>query len=112
MINITVSILSFSMLGTVIYSVLANKKLSDEVFELRTRVRDLDHLLGENRLVIEDLILKEEDYKKRLEEANKDIEAIANSINVYSKSITGNVAEKVKENVDLFTEWLYGEEDK
>lgn len=109
---ITVSILSFSIFGTVIYSVLANKKLSDEVFELRTRVRDIDHLLGENRLVIEDLIKEEKKIKEDIKATMLDTEAIANSINVYSKSITGNVAEKVKENVDLFTEWLYGEEDK
>lgn len=66
------------------------------------------------------IITVERDRKKK-EEINelkgivvqnkKDIEAIANAINVYSTSISGSVEQKVKKNVDLFSEWLNGETD-
>lgn len=50
---------------------------------------------------------------KEINQAKKDIEAIANAINVYSNTLTAETVEKkVKENVDLFAEWISGEVDE
>lgn len=47
---------------------------------------------------------------EKVEQQDKDIKAIADAINIYSTTISGSVEEKVKANVDLFSEWVNGEE--
>ena len=51
----------------------------------------------------------EDTINKRIDQQDRDIRAIADAINVYSTAINGTVEEKVKENVDLFAEWINGE---
>lgn len=89
---------------TVIISVYENKRLYEEIESLRYKVRDLNHLLKKDREDINILLNK-------IDRADKDIEAIAEAINVYSRSINGSVEEMVKDNVNLFNEWILGEEE-
>lgn len=48
--------------------------------------------------------------EQRLEQQDRDIRAIADAINIYTTTITGSVEEQVKQNVDLFNEWITGED--
>lgn len=98
------AILFFSFVCTVIMTVLNNKRTKKDMFEMKIRIKDLEKLTREDRDVIADLIKKEE-------EAKRDIKAISDAINVYSSAVGSNIAEKVKDNIDLFNEWISGEEE-
>lgn len=85
------SLLAVGTVSSVIITVCNAKRYNKEIFKLRTEVRDLKELRKRDR---------------------EDIEAIANAINVYSTNIQGTVSEKVKTNVNLFNEWIGGEEEE
>ena len=82
-------VLFFLLLITVIFTVFYIKKLKEEIKKERKRYEDT--------------------INKRIDQQDRDIRAIADAINVYSTAINGTVEEKVKENVDLFAEWINGE---
>lgn len=83
-------ILLFSIVITVIFTVFYVKKIKEE--------------MEKEKKEYEDSIVK------RLEQQDRDIRAIADAINIYSTAISGSVEEKVKDNIDLFNEWITGEE--
>ena len=82
-------ILLFLLLITVIFTVFYIKKLKEEIKKEKKEYEDT--------------------ITKRIEQQERDIRAIADAINIYSTAIGGSVEEKVKENVDLFAEWINGE---
>ena len=82
-------VLFFLILITVIFTVFYIKKLKEEIKKEKKEYEDT--------------------INKRIDQQDRDIRAIADAINIYSTAIGGSVEEKVKENVDLFTEWLNGE---
>lgn len=82
-------ILFFLILITVIFTVFYAKKTKKEIEKERKRYEDT--------------------VNKRIDQQDRDIRAIADAINIYSTAINGTVEEKVKENVDLFAEWINGE---
>ena len=82
-------ILLFLLIITVIFTVFYAKKTKKEIEKERKRYVDT--------------------VNKRIDQQDRDIRAIADAINVYSTAINGTVEEKVKENVDLFAEWINGE---
>lgn len=82
-------ILLFLLIITVIFTVFYAKKTKKEIEKERKRYEDT--------------------VNKRIDQQDRDIRAIADAINIYSNAIGGSVEEKVKENVDLFAEWINGE---
>lgn len=82
-------ILLFLLIITVIFTVFYAKKTKKEIEKERKRYEDT--------------------VNKRIDQQDRDIRAIADAINIYSTAINGTVEEKVKENVDLFAEWINGE---
>ena len=82
-------VLFFLILITVIFTVFYVKKLKEEIKKERKEYEDT--------------------INKRIDQQDRDIRAIADAINIYSNAIGGSVEEKVKENVDLFAEWINGE---
>ena len=82
-------VLFFLILITVIFTVFYIKKLKEEIKKEKKEYEDT--------------------ITKRIDQQDRDIRAIADAINIYSTAIGGSVEEKVKENVDLFAEWLNGE---
>lgn len=82
-------ILLFLLIITVIFTVFYAKKTKKEIEKERKRY--------------------EYTINKRIDQQDRDIRAIADAINIYSNAIGGSVEEKVKENVDLFAEWINGE---
>lgn len=82
-------VLFFLILITVIFTVFYIKKLKEEIKKERKEYEDT--------------------INKRIDQQDRDIRAIADAINIYSNAIGGSVEEKVKENVDLFAEWINGE---
>lgn len=82
-------VLFFLILITVIFTVFYIKKLKEEIKKERKKYEDT--------------------INKRIDQQDRDIRAIADAINIYSTAIGGSVEEKVKENVDLFAEWINGE---
>ena len=82
-------ILLFLLIITVIFTVFYVKKTKKEIEKERKRYEDT--------------------INKRIDQQDRDIRAIADAINIYSNAIGGSVEEKVKENVDLFAEWINGE---
>ena len=74
---------------TVIFAVFYIKKLKEEIKKEKKEYEDT--------------------INKRIDQQDRDIRAIADAINIYSTAIGGSVEEKVKENVDLFAEWINGE---
>ena len=82
-------ILFFLILITVIFTVFYIKKLKEEIKKEKKEYEDT--------------------ITKRIDQQDRDIRAIADAINIYSTAIGGSVEEKVKENVDLFAEWINGE---
>ena len=82
-------VLFFLILITVIFTVFYIKKLKEEIKKERKEYEDT--------------------ITKRIDQQDRDIRAIADAINIYSTAIGGSVEEKVKENVDLFAEWINGE---
>lgn len=82
-------VLFFLILITVIFTVFYIKKLKEEIKKERKEYEDT--------------------INKRIDQQDRDIRAIADAINIYSTAIGGSVEEKVKENVDLFAEWINGE---
>ena len=82
-------VLFFLILITVIFTVFYIKKLKEEIKKEKKEYEDT--------------------INKRIDQQDRDIRAIADAINIYSNAIGGSVEEKVKENVDLFAEWINGE---
>ena len=82
-------VLFFLILITVIFTVFYVKKLKEEIKKEKKEYEDT--------------------INKRIDQQDRDIRAIADAINIYSNAIGGSVEEKVKENVDLFAEWINGE---
>lgn len=82
-------VLFFLILITVIFTVFYIKKLKEEIKKEKKEYEDT--------------------ITKRIDQQDRDIRAIADAINIYSTAIGGSVEEKVKENVDLFAEWINGE---
>ena len=82
-------VLFFLILITVIFTVFYVKKLKEEIKKEKKEYEDT--------------------INKRIDQQDRDIRAIADAINIYSTAIGGSVEEKVKENVDLFAEWINGE---
>ena len=82
-------VLFFLILITVIFTVFCIKKLKEEIKKEKKEYED--------------------NINKRIDQQDRDIRAIADAINIYSTAIGGSVEEKVKENVDLFAEWINGE---
>ena len=82
-------VLLFLILITVIFTVFYIKKLKEEIKKEKKEYEDT--------------------INKRIDQQDRDIRAIADAINIYSNAIGGSVEEKVKENVDLFAEWINGE---
>ena len=82
-------VLLFLLIITVIFTVFYVKKLKEEIKKERKEYEDT--------------------INKRIDQQDRDIRAIADAINIYSTAIGGSVEEKVKENVDLFAEWINGE---
>ena len=82
-------VLFFLLLITVIFTVFYIKKLKEEIKKEKKEYEDT--------------------INKRIDQQDRDIRAIADAINIYSNAIGGSVEEKVKENVDLFAEWINGE---
>lgn len=82
-------VLFFLILITVIFTVFYIKKLKEEIKKEKKEYEDT--------------------INKRIDQQDRDIRAIADAINIYSTAIGGSVEEKVKENVDLFAEWINGE---
>ena len=82
-------ILLFLLLITVIFTVFCIKKLKEEIKKEKKEYEDT--------------------INKRIDQQDRDIRAIADAINIYSNAIGGSVEEKVKENADLFAEWINGE---
>lgn len=83
-------ILLFSIVVTVIFTVFYIKKLKEEIKKEKKEYEDT--------------------INKRIDQQDRDIRAIADAINIYSNAIGGSVEEKVKDNIDLFNEWITGEE--
>ena len=82
-------VLFFLILITVIFTVFYIKKLKEEIKKEKKEYEDT--------------------INKRIDQQDRDIRAIADAINIYSNAIGGSVEEKVKENVDLFADWINGE---
>ena len=82
-------VLFFLILITVIFTVFYVKKIKEEIKKEKKEYEDT--------------------ITKRIDQQDRDIRAIADAINIYSTAIGGSVEEKVKENVDLFAEWINGE---
>ena len=83
-------ILLFSIVITVIFTVFYVKKIKEEMEKEKKEYEDT--------------------ITKRIDQQDRDIRAIADAINIYSTAIGGSVEEKVKDNIDLFNEWITGEE--
>lgn len=105
MVNI---LLILGLAGTVIISVQRDKKREKEIKELKIGLENLFKNTYENSV---DLARDIDKVREEINQNKKDIEAIADAINVYSQTIGGSVEQKVKANVDLFSEWLNGEEE-
>ena len=101
-------LLILGLAGTVIISVQRDKKREKEIEELKTGLENLSKNTYENSV---DLARDIDKVREETNQNKKDIEAIADAINVYSQTIGGSVEQKVKANVDLFSEWLNGEEE-
>ena len=105
MVNI---LLILGLAGTVIITVERDKKREKEIKELKIGLDNLSKNAYENSV---DLARDIDKVREEINQNKRDVEAIADAINVYSKTVGGSVEEKVKANVDLFSEWLNGEEE-
>lgn len=101
-------LLILGLAGTVIISVERDKKRKKEIEELKIRLNNLSRNAHKNSV---DLARDIDKVREEINQNKRDVEAIADAINVYSKTVGGSVEEKVKANVDLFSEWLNGEEE-
>lgn len=101
-------LLIISLTITVLYTVDLDIKRKREIKSLNNRLKNIDDTVIKSQLDITGVLT---DLTRETKQNKKDIEAIANAINVYSNSIAGTVEDKVKANVDLFSEWLNGEEE-
>lgn len=99
-------LLILSLTATVIMTVDRDIKKKREIKALQDRIQHLDDNSLQNHL---DTTRKLRAVEEIAEQSKKDIEAIANAINVYSNTVSGSIENKVKANVDLFSEWLNGE---
>lgn len=105
MVNI---LLILGLAGTVIITVERDKKRGKEIKELRIGLDNLSINAYESSVNLAGDIDK---VREEINQNKRDVEAIADAINVYSKTVGGSVEEKVKANVDLFSEWINGEEE-
>lgn len=105
MVNI---LLILGLAGTVIITVERDKKRGKEIKELRIGLDNLSRNAYESSVNLAGDIDK---VREEINQNKRDVEAIADAINVYSKTVGGSVEEKVKANVDLFSEWINGEEE-
>lgn len=111
MVNVTITILILSVLTMLILLAVLDAKLkatSDLIVRQGEYIQNIEREAYDRYMEHRELI---EDLGYKTEQNIKDIKAISDAVTIFSRGIgTETVEAKVKENIDLFGEWINGAE--